>query len=290
MGWEKEPTILEYIPNDCEYILMVDESGQSNNFKNIEKKVISNQELTDSEKVLCLTGIIISVEEYVNNLIPKFNALKERYWENGLWFNPKYQKEEKVHFHSTDIGNIKNRRNCMRKLSDEEMTNFVQDLTKVIEELDFKIVSICLDNKKLINKYCNPYNNYLYATKLLFERYCLFLNNQKTKGIVVFESRDKEDNRQHKTCIDLLSKGTIYVKTKKFRRINGVYFNPKRPIQDKTKSYVGIELADLVSHVIFKMFIAKIKNSSYNGRDWQVVEKKLINYPDYNGYGLKFIP
>src|SRR5690554_5666869 len=210
MGWEKEPTILEYIPNDCEYILMVDESGQSNNFKNIKNKVISNQELTDSEKVLCLTGIIISVEEYVNNLIPEFNALKERYWENGLWFNPKYQKEEKVHFHSTDIGNIKSRRNCMRKLSDEEMTNFVQDLTKVIEELDFKIVSICLDNKKLIHKYYNPYNNYLYATQLLFERYCLFLDNQKTKGIVVFESRDKEDNRQHKTCIDLLSKGTIY--------------------------------------------------------------------------------
>lgn len=287
--WEKEPIPLITIP-DCDYILMIDENGQSSNFKNIEKKIKNKQKLDETERVLCLTGVIISAEEYINNLKSSFNNLKEKYWENGNWFNSKRRRHEKIHFHSVDFGNIKNRRNCMRLLSNKEMTNFVEDLSIEIKNLKFEIVSICIDNYKFINRYTNPFNQYHYSTSLLLERFGKFLNEKKKTGVIVFESRAHQDWKQLNNVKKILKCGNYYNSAYIFQNILGCFFNPKRPINTALKSYVGIELVDLVGHPIYKFFLSKVKGKKYSGRDWQMVEKKMSNYPRYQGYGLKHIP
>lgn len=291
MSWMDKPTCLVNIPEECDYLLTIDENGQSSNFNSIKNKVLNGEPITDTEKVLCLTGVIMSVEEYINNLRPKFNYLKEKYWENGEWFNPKIKKNERIHFHSTDLPNIRNRRNCMRKLTDEDVANFIQELSVTMEQLDFKVISICTDNYKVVKKYNTPIEHYYFATTLLLERFVYFLNRRQANGIVVFESRAKSDNKQLINCIEIMTEGTWYTQAYSFQKsIIGIYFNPKRPINNCLKSYVGIELVDLVGYPIYKHFLAQLKGTEYNGRDWKLIEKKFDGYPNYMGWGLKITP
>ena len=176
--WTTKPTPLITIPNEVDYLLMIDESGQSSNFNKIIHKVRNNIDLTDSEKVLCLTGVIISRNEFITKLKPGINNLKNKYWVDGNWYNPKINRIERVHFHSVDLRNINNKRNAIRLLNDDAYTNFINDLSNLIDNLDFKVISICIDNTKLCNKYKNPMDNYDYATKLLLERFVIFLRKK----------------------------------------------------------------------------------------------------------------
>ena len=290
--WTTKPTPLITIPNEVDYLLMIDESGQSSNFNKIIHKVRNNIDLTDSEKVLCLTGVIISRNEFITKLKPGINNLKNKYWVDGNWYNPKVNRIERVHFHSVDLRNINNKRNAIRLLNDDAYTNFINDLSNLIDNLEFKVISICIDNTKLCNKYKNPMDNYDYATKLLLERFVIFLRKKVKTGTVIFESRQKQDKRQLSIVLDLLNNGDEYISEdyNGFGRIHSVYFCPKIPPQNPLHSYVGIELVDIVTYPIYKYFLSTLNGTTYSGRDWKMVEKKLDNYPNYFKYGLKFIP
>lgn len=289
--WWEKPQLPDTIPEDIDYIMFVDENGQSSSFESIKKKIRNNIPLDTTEKYLCLTGVVISVDEFIRakNL---FKELKCKNWQDGQWHNPTIKRIECVHIHSSDFNSVKNRRNAMRLLNDEQILDFMSDLTQLIASLDITVISSFIDNEQFIATYKNPIEVYHLATTFIFERFVMHMNtvNKNSKGIVVFESRKEQDKRQLEFAAELIFEGSTCMSAYQLRIINAIYFSPKMHLTEKNNSYIGIELADIVSYPVYKYCIEYINNRSFNRDDWLAVEKKLCRYPNYIGYGLKFFP
>ena len=77
-------------------------------------------------------------------------------------------------------------------------------------------------------------------------RYQLLPND---KVILILESRKALENQLIlKKILSLLHGGTYFVNNNRFDKIDGAYFNPKRPTNDCYKSYLALEIADLISY------------------------------------------
>lgn len=290
--WKTKPIEIFELPEDVEYIFIIDENGSFGNFKYLVDKYHNGYRLSDIEKHFTLTGVFISREEYLS-WKNKLDAIKERYWENGTWFNKRKNREEKIHFHSSDA--FSNNPKVPFNLGKESHSNLINDITEAIDSTDFKIISsnICIET--LFEKYKKPYDPYKISIEFVLERLLLKLNKTMTNAIVIFESRScdnnkKGDNVVHRKSVEFLSSGNaIYgqLDTNLLRRIKGVYFNPKINSQDSLKSYELIELADLVTYPIYKSFKSSFE---LERKDFKIIERKFDCFPNHRGYGLKIFP
>lgn len=295
MNWKDEPTIITELNSNVDYVMTIDENGTSSNFKTLFDKVKRGETLSNNDRFFVLTGVILKRDELVK-FYNQINQIKDKYWNNGCWFNTKKNRTEKVHFHVNEFRSYTNRKNAFRELISRDIyDNFISDISDLIKVTEFKVISANFCIQTMGRKYSTPYNPYILGMHFLIERYVFFLNTVSKNGIIVLESRasdntSKQDNYVHQKTVEFLSTGkTTYTTydTTIFNNIAGVYFNPKLSIEDNyLKSYPSIELADLASYPIYKRF----KNSSYNGRDWQLIETKFYKYPSYDGRGLKIFP
>jgi hypothetical protein len=290
--WKTKPIELFDLPDDIDYIFVIDENGSFGNFKCLVDKYHNGYRLADNEKHFTLTGILITREEYFV-WKKKIDGIKEKYWENGLWFNKRKNRTEKIHFHSSDTFS-KNPKDPFN-LSKESCCNLISDITEAIDSTDFKIISsnICIES--LFEKYRTPYDPYKISIEFVLERLLLKLNKTMTNAIVVFESRRCNDNKKgdnivHRKAVEFLSSGNAIhgqLDGNLLKRIKGVYFNPKINSQNCLHSYELIELADLVTYPIYKSFKSSFE---LERKDFKIIERKFDGFPNYSGYGLKIFP
>lgn len=290
--WKTKPTELKNIPKDVEYLFIIDENGSFGNFKKLVQKYHEGYRLKEEESYFTLTGIIITIENYKKWQM-EINKVKNKYWNNGEWFNKKKNRIEKIHFHSSDA--FSKIPKDPFNISEANYCNLIDDITCAIRNTEFKVISANIDIKSLIEKYKNPINPYIIGIEFVLERLLLKLNKTMTNSVAIFESRSGEDspkgdNAVHKKAVEFISTGkTIYGDLDKqlLKRVKGVYFNPKLCSTDSKISYEFIELVDMVTYPIYKSFKS---NFEYKRKDYQLIEIKLDNYPCYNGYGLKIFP
>lgn len=295
--WKNKPTECTDIdPREISYIMTIDENGTSSNFNSVFKKVQAGETLNSDDRYFTMTGVIIQTNS-LNNFYHEINSIKDRYWQNGCWYNKKKGRLEKVHFHTNEFRTFQNRKKAFKQLNKESYDNFIRDISLLILNTNFEVISINFCLQTMARKYVKKvYNPYTYGMQLIIERFAMFLNNKRKKGIIILESR--RNNKNSKPDNFVLHKAVEFISTGKttlpkphdislFRNIKGVFFNPKLSAKDNyLKSYPTIELADLASYPIYKKF----KDKSYNGRDWQIIERKLYKYPNYIGKGLKIFP
>ena len=279
MGWRNRPTFKDYWPKDVDVIMFVDESGDSH-LKSIKKNIKNGKEVQSNNRYFTITGCIIRKENFLNagNEIIK---IKEKYWENGL-FNYK-GKLKRVCFHSYEIRGNKDPFNSKIINRNE----FLEDISRYMKNIKIDIFSATLDKELHCRRYNTPDNPYNLCMNFIMERLVKYYLTNNEKAAIILESRGRGEDKALLTHIKgIIDNGTEYVNKSYFKKIKGVYFNPKWcKSQDEKKSYFGLEIADLIAYPIHKYTTRDKKDLAF-----ECIEDKIYGYPNYEGKRIKIFP
>lgn len=277
MGWRNRPKYIENCPQNVDYIMFIDENGDSD-----LKHVINckNKSLTpDTANVyFTISGVIIN-KDNLNSIKENINELKNKYWYEGIH---KYgNNNKKVCFHSREI------RRREGPFKDIKYDAFINDLSKFMENIPCSIISSTINKFEHVKKYDNPTEPYDLCLIFILERLVKYYLSDDDSSIIILESRGKkEDKKILEYMKRLLDNGTEYVSKDLFKKIKGIYFNSKwQHCSQNKKTYFGLEIADLYSYPIHKYCKGLGKD-----RAFKCLEKKIYKYPKYDGCGIKKFP
>lgn len=278
--WYDKPTKTLMMKKDIDYVMCIDENGSSSNLTYVLKQMSNDKELSEDDKYFTITGCIFTKEEYFNSK-KTIKDLKNKYWNNGMFFDTKLNREKAVCFHSREI---RKHDNCFND-SVINYNEFMIDLSATMKNIQCKIISISINlYEYLKNGY--THNVYNVAFDFLLERYIYETKNYK-KGVIMLEARGKEEDNellQHISKV-INQTGTKKIKSNELKsKIDGVYFNPKWN-EEYSATYVGLEIADLFSYPIHKFVKRNNKDKAF-----LVLENKIAGYPNYKNKGIKIFP
>jgi len=251
---------------------------------------VGNNDLKSSDdpnhRYLSLTGLIFDLN-YVKNVVhPKLEALKQKYFP--------HHPDEPIILHRKELVNKKYPFKSLKDKTIEE--NFNSDLLKLLDELDYSIVSVLIDKKEHNYKYKTwKYDPYHYCLEILLERFFFFLEMQDSVGDVMVESRGgKEDIRLKKSYSMIFQKGTNFIEAKDLQKR---LTSKELKVKNKTLNIACLQLADLIAHpsrrFMFKIYnIDEDKKLTFGDRIIEVIKGKY--YRDkagkIEGYGIKLLP
>lgn len=232
-NWRDYPQKINNWNDKINYVMFIDENGNSGNVQDFYKKITNNLPISEDDKFFTITGVIFEKQQYsiMRNNIRK---LKEKYWENGYYYDSKRNDTRYVCFHSRDI----RRHDGAFNDSLIDYKSFMTDLSSVLQNIDCKIISISINLEEYVKQgYID--NVYCKAFDLLFERY-IYATDNKRKGIVMLESRGKDDDKTLLKHINYImtNKGQGKVSTKEF--------------QEKLAEFILIQngMADIHPHIL----------------------------------------
>lgn len=278
--WYDKPTKILSMRKDIDYIMCIDENGSSSNLTYVLKQISNEKELSEDDKYFTITGCIFTKEEYMNST-KLIKALKNKYWNNGIFYDTKSNREKCVCFHSRDI---RKHDSCFND-SVINYNEFMIDLSNTMKDIKCKIISISVNLYEYLKK-GYTHNVYNVAFDFLLERYIYDTENNK-KGIIMLEARGKDEDKE---LLEHISKVINHTGTKKISReelkakIDGVYFNPKWN-EEYSSTYVGLEITDLFSYPIHKYIKRNTKDKAF-----LIFEDKIVGYPNYKNKGIKIFP
>lgn len=279
-NWYEYPQKIKSWNVGIDYVMFIDENGNTGRLNDIFKKITNGLNIDEDNKYFTITGCIFEKKNYskTRNNIRK---LKNQYWNNGYYYDTKHDETKYVCLHSRDI----RRHDGAFNDSLIEHQQFCKDLTKVLKEVDCKIISITINLVEYL-KQGNLQSVYEAAFDLLLDRYIYTTENHK-KGIIMLESRGKKEDKillKHIYNV-FYESGRKRISTKELQeKIIGVYFNPKW-YGGYSSTYCGLEIADLFSYPIHQYIKYNKENSSF-----KIIEPKFAEYPNYKDKGLKLYP
>lgn len=276
--WKLRPTIIEYWPDNVDYVMGLDENGGSD-INEFLSKIRGGQPINENDKLFTLTGAVFNSDTY-RSYIEAITSLKKKYWNDGLC---EYKGDlKRVVLHSREI----RRKDYPFNYIDYD--SFIFDLSELIKQTQMRILSASVNKERLCNKYTKPDHPYHLAVDFILERYCYRLNELNKNGIIILESRGRkrEDKFVLSRIKHIVEHGTSENPSSHFSRLLGAYFNPKwSKTQNGQASYVILEMADLVSYPIHKYIRNGQKDAAY-----LAIEDKFFRYPRHMGWGLKTFP
>lgn len=278
MGWRNRPTNIDYISNTTKTIVFIDESGTSS-LKTVTRQNKCNSSTESNDRYFTVTACIISRKDF-ESLRDSVMDLKNKYW-NEAFFEYK-GNTKRICFHSREIRGRKG------PFSNDIINydSFIADLSNLIENAPFTIISSNIDKSKHVSRYKYPVSPYNLCMNFVLERITKMTTGDYNCEIILESRGKKEDRELHKHMKNLLKNGTPYSNSDNFKRFSGVYFNPKwSKMHNDKKSYWGLELADICAYPIHKYLLNGTKDKAF-----KCLEKKLHNFPNYVGYGLKKFP
>lgn len=278
INWRDKPICANRWSDDATHILYVDENGHSN-LKNIISCIENNNPVQENEKYFNICTTLITKENH-NDIALSLVNIKHKYWLNGKYSYKGVVKS--VCLHSDEI----------RKMTGPFSKNtinhesFFEDMNSTMSNMELMVFDCFINKEKFYLKYLDAaIDPYAIGIQYILERIVNKQLGSDDKVMIVCESRGaKEDIIVLDTIKLLMAKGTYYVSSKQFNKITGIYFNPKRS-SDNSKSYIGLEIADLCAYPIYKYAKHGTKDQPF-----RIIETKIHGYPYYEGKGLKRVP
>jgi hypothetical protein len=202
---------------------------------------VGNPDLESSDNInhrfLSLTGVILDLEFVQKALYPEMEDLKSRYFNS--------HPDDPVIFHRKEMVNYQ----CPFEVLKNELTRkqFDSELLECLKRWNYTVISVCIDKKNHKETYRTwRYDPYHYCMALLLERYIFYLEQTKSVGDVMAESRGgKEDRKLKDSFLNLWEKGTDYILP---IRLQNVLTSKNLKVKSKTNNISGLQLADLVAH------------------------------------------
>lgn len=239
-----------------DYIIYVDESGDhSLNAKD------------EGYPMFVLAFCIFKKDSYTDNAVRKLKEFKFRHFGHDM-----------VVLHENEIRRDKG---FFRILKSRELKqNFMNELTKIIDEEDFTIIATAIKKENLLDhKSNNPYD---LALRFCMERAFSYLKKKDQADKITYIVVEKRGNREDEE-LEL-----------EFKRINSgsnskyISMNFEMIMAHKQSNSAGLQLADLVARPI-GINILKPKQEN---RAYKIIEKKFYKKKgDWHlEYGLKIYP
>lgn len=277
-NWRNRPTKIDEVSCDIDYIICIDENGTANLKKVLEAKK-KGVEAPASEQHFTVTACRFRTADFLSAR-DMVMGLKEKHWPNALY---EYDGESKrVCLHSREIRSSKGAFHP----SVIDRQDFTTDLTDLIDSLPMMVCAAHINKVEHVNHYRYPDPPYDLCMDFVLERLLKSMSPSET-CVVILEARGKQDDKELLAQIkNLIDFGNRFTPASVFSKIKGVYFNPKWNEETHCqKSYWSLEIADVCSYPIHKYL-------SYGTKDpaFLIVEKKLRNYPNYIGRGIKSFP
>lgn len=240
--------------NFSEYIIFADESGDHG-------MASPNPE----NPVFVLAFCIFKKVDYSSVVKEAITKLKLNFWGHDLAI-----------LHSHEIRRSKGE---FAFLFNEEIRRiFLHSLHETIQRIPFFIVAAAIDKRRLKNSEVNPGNPYLLALEFCLDYAYRFLDKEKQLNHLthlVVESRGKAEDEDLASTFRKISDQAVFA---------GAYPLDIKFASKKTNSS-GLQIADLVAHPIAKHVIKAQPSKAF-----EVVQRKLLGYPEYEGIGLKLYP
>ncbi len=280
MGWRDRPTFAKNFPKEIDYIIFIDESGDTS-YKHINKCINKGVEVDKANRFFTISGCAIKREDFPK-IKDDITKLKYLHWEGGL-FKYKGKHEKRVCFHSTEIRG--NKEAFAKNVID--CNSFIVDLSNFMSNLNMTIFSSTLDKEHLARKYTTPAHPYNMCLEFILERFVKYFAKQDENCWVVLEARGKKEDKFILDFMkDFIDNGNQYTTSRQAQKIKGVYFNPKWCAESNNKkSYFGLEITDLINFPIHKYCREGIKDKAFKS-----IESKIYKYPNYDGKGIKIFP
>lgn len=220
--------------------------------------------------IFVLSLVLVKRQEYVDTILPSLNGLKLRYWDH-----------EGVNLHSRDIRKAGGPFTILQKTDRRE--RFMDELSHLMAILPYQLFIVCIRKDRLCNKYVNAVNPYRLGLTFVMERLVFWMEQNSQNSLpIVAEARGKnEDNALKAAFFDLTIRGTDYVSSERFKRL-------QFPLQfhDKRKNIAGIQLADLCAHPSARHIL---KPDQHN-RAFEVVKKHIYHEGGGRVEGWKIFP
>ncbi len=240
------------------YIVYVDESGD-HGLKTIDSQY----------PVFVLVFCIFRKDDYINTAIPLLQ-----------FFKFKHFGHDQTILHETDIR--KDRGDFAFLKSKTVKTAFLDELTGIVQETPFVLISTVIKKELYRQRYSSPENPYHIALRYGLERIFYYLSEQQANcgnTHIVVEKRGKLEDDE----LEL-----------EFRRVcSGFnYLQQRLPFElvfaDKKSNSTGLQLADLIARPI-GLHILKPEQSN---RAFAIINDKFYRNGKgvRNGYGLKCFP
>ncbi len=230
------------IPKDV--LVFLDESGD-HNLRNVDSGF----------PVFALAAVIIRPEDYRSDVVPLINDLKLRFFPH-----------EGVNLHNHEIRKQKRDFAVLREAAVRE--RFLAELTRLMRELPYELVAVCIDKQKLVTRYKLPDHPYELALKYLVERLTLWSKaNGNAKLQLIAESRgNREDDSLKAAMLDLLQEGTTWTAPTELAAAGlRLTFRPK------SDNVIGMQLADLCAYPAARHAL----NRGEPSRAWNAVAPHL---------------
>lgn len=205
--------------------------------------------------VFAVALFICDIGCYVNEIIPRVNALKFK------WFG-----HESVVLHSRDI---RKAQNDFGFLTDgAKRTEFMTELTDVMSTCDYRLLAVAIRKDEHVRRYRYPADPYDLALTFALERLVSVLEGaQQTAVTIIAEKRGKNEDRELYLAFQrTITRGTDYIDAERFQKIDfKLRFIPK------SMNVIGTQMADLAAYPIARRVLDRSKpNPAYD-----VVRQKL---------------
>ena len=233
--------------NFSDYIVFVDESGDHG----IEK--------IDSEyPIFVLTCCVFEKQHYCDVVLPALSKFKMKYWGNDT-----------VILHEADIRRQKNEQYNILKNPDIR-ESFMQDLSSLMEKLEFFHITTIIDKNKITGKYKEK-NTYDISLLFCLERIHKNLTLSKDEQVdIIIEKRGKREDYE----LILEFKRIISGKPSTFntvKKMDDVNFN--LVMQDKKANIAGLQIADLIARPIGLNFL----RPNQTNQAYEIIKGKKIH-------------
>jgi len=164
--------------------------------------------------------------------------LKQRYFPHS--------PDEPLILHRKEL--IEGRGRFWRLRNPETRRSFNEDLCKLLDEMNFIIVGVCVDKLKLKQQYPQPFHPYHMGLGFLLQRYCGWLNHFNRQGDLMAESRGAvEDGLLRNAYEHTWQHGDFFHKADFFRR---ALTSKDAKLKRKSENIAGLQLADLLAHAV----------------------------------------
>lgn len=277
-NWRNRPTTIDYISKSVDYIISIDESGNAN-LGQVQKAKQRGVQAADSERHFTVTACAIAMSNFESSRDMVMD-LKRKYWTNALYDYKGTVK--RVCFHSREI---RGRKEAFSPAL-IDYSAFIADLSQMMADIPITLYASHIDKVQHVKQYIYPKQPYDLCMTFVLERIMRSIPVDAT-CIIVAEARGaKEDKELLAQIKDLLDHGNQYHSPEYFKKIKGVYFNPKWCKRSNDQmSYWELELADLCAYPIHKYFVYGTADRAY-----QTLLPKIYGYPNIYGRGLKSFP
>lgn len=258
------------------YVMFIDETG-----------------IPEKEGPFTVTGVIFEYKYSFDNLEAGTTCkLKKELMDFKLdCFNNK-----NIHFHLKDIASGSHDFSKEKGIEKSQLIRFWNNLPDFLSRLDFKIISVTVNKKKLRDFYHTPKDPYVVAFSHIMESFYSFINNEEVESArIILEARDDFKNLKiQKAFFDIFNSGTTHMDIDIARsKIKGFRF------EDKQVGLAGLEIADLVCNPLSRVrrgLVEANPRSIFYGKEnkiFNALRDKIYNKDieqDFRNWGFKLVP